>query len=42
MAIPFSTMQEKHLVYVYVGMWVLQLGYLGWMVRGWLKERVAR
>lgn len=39
MAIPFGTMQERHLVYVYVGMWVLQGGYLGWVVWAWFKAR---
>lgn len=33
----FSTMAQRHLVYVYVGVIVAQLGYVGWIAKNWLK-----
>lgn len=33
----FSTMSHRHLVFVYVGVIVVQLGYLGWLIRSWKK-----
>ncbi len=31
------TMGEQHLVYAYVAVWLLQLGYLGWILSQWRK-----
>lgn len=33
----FSTMGHRHLVFVYVGVWLLQLGYLTWIALNWRK-----
>ncbi|SFS10559.1 hypothetical protein SAMN05421771_1812 [Granulicella pectinivorans] len=35
MRIPFETMQDRFLVYVYVGVWVIQLAYLGRITWQW-------
>ena len=39
MAIPFTTMQERHLVYAYALMWLLQGGYAGWVAWQWFHTR---
>jgi hypothetical protein len=31
----FSTMAHRHLVFVYVGVWIAQGGYLGWIAWNW-------
>ncbi len=36
MTIPFATMEQKFLVFVYVGVWVVQGGYLAWVAWQWL------
>ena len=33
--IPFHTLSERHLVYVYCIVWLLQFGYAGWLFRAW-------
>lgn len=33
------TMGEQHLVYAYAVVWLLQLGYAGWILRQWRKTR---
>ena len=33
----FSTMVHRHLVFVYVGVIAVQLGYLGSLIRNWKK-----
>ncbi len=38
-AIPFATLSQRHLVYVYVIVWVLQFGYAGWLLRAWNHSR---
>ena len=35
MHIPFGTMEERFLVYVYVGVWVIQTTYLGRITWQW-------
>ncbi|MFC6644794.1 hypothetical protein ACFQBQ_04140 [Granulicella cerasi] len=37
--IPFSTLSERHLVYVYLVVWILQFGYALWMWSAWRKTR---
>ncbi|HEY0161614.1 MAG TPA: hypothetical protein VGB69_02965 [Edaphobacter sp.] len=32
-----STMAHRHLVFVYAGVLVLQLGYAGWVARNWFR-----
>ena len=39
MAIPFETLSQRHLVYVYVTVWGLQFGYAGWLLRSWVHSR---
>jgi heme exporter protein C len=38
--IPFHTLAERHLVYVYVIVGVLQFGYGGWLAVQWRKSRL--
>jgi hypothetical protein len=33
----FSTMGHRHLVFVYAGIIVIQLGYAGWIARKWMQ-----
>ena len=33
------TMGHEHLLYAYVIVWVLQLGYAGWIVWQWRKTK---
>jgi hypothetical protein len=35
MSIPFSTLSERHLVYAYCAVWILQFGYGGWLGIQW-------
>ena len=37
--IPFHTLSERHLVYAYCAVWLLQFGYAGWLLRGWRRVR---
>ena len=39
MTLKFGTMEERYLLYVYVGVWVIQAGYLGRIVWQWFKIR---
>jgi len=34
-----STMEHRHLLFVYVGIWVVQLGYLSWIAWNWLHTK---
>jgi hypothetical protein len=38
--IPFHTMAERHLVYVYGVVWLLQFGYAAWLAVQWRKSRM--
>jgi hypothetical protein len=33
--IPFSTLSERHLVYAYCAVWILQFGYGTWLAIQW-------
>ena len=33
--IPFHTLAQRHLVYVYCLVWLLQFGYAAWLVSAW-------
>ena len=35
----FSTMGHRHLVFVYVGVWLVQAAYLGWVALNWRKVK---
>ena len=35
----FSTMGHRHLVFVYVGVWIAQAGYLAWIAMNWRKVK---
>jgi hypothetical protein len=37
--IPFATLSQRHLVYVYVVVWVLQFGYGTYLAVQWRKSR---
>ncbi len=37
--IPFHTLAQRHLVYVYLLVWLLQFGYAGWLVNAWRHTR---
>ncbi len=37
--IPVHTLGERHLVYAYCTVWLLQFGYFGWLVRAWRRTR---
>jgi hypothetical protein len=39
MAIPFHTLSQRHTVYAYVVVWLLQFGYAGWLAVQWKKSR---
>jgi len=36
--IPFTTLAERHLVYVYCAVWLLQFGYATWLALAWRKS----
>ena len=38
-SIPFQTLSQRHLVYVYLTVWALQFGYGGWLWRAWNRSR---
>jgi len=37
-----STMQHRHLVYTYAGVWIVQLSYLGWILFNWNRSKPTR
>jgi hypothetical protein len=37
--IPFHTLSQRHLVYVYIIVWVLQFGYGAWLFSQWRKSK---
>jgi hypothetical protein len=37
--IPFHTLAQRHLVYVYVVVWLLQFGYGTYLAIAWRKTR---
>lgn len=37
-----STMQHRHLVYTYAGVWIVQLSYLGWILYNWNHTKTPR
>jgi hypothetical protein len=37
--IPFSTMSQRHLVYAYLAVWILQFGYGTYLAVQWRKSR---
>jgi hypothetical protein len=39
MAIPFSTLAQRHTVYAYCVVWLLQFGYVSWLAAQWNKSR---
>jgi hypothetical protein len=39
MSIPFSTLSERHLVYAYLAVWIIQFGYAAWLAVQWHKAR---
>jgi hypothetical protein len=39
MTIPFSTLPQRHLVYAYCVVWLLQFGYGGWVALRWFREK---
>ena len=38
--IPFHTLGQRHLVYAYCVVWLLQFGYAGWLFTAWRRTRV--
>jgi hypothetical protein len=38
----FSTMGHRHLVFVYFGVWIIQGGYLAWIVWNWSRIKGSR
>jgi hypothetical protein len=38
----FSTMGHRHLVIVYVGVWLIQGAYLGWIAWNWFHIKGPR
>jgi hypothetical protein len=39
MSIPFDTLAQRHLVYAYCVVWLLQFGYGGSVILRWFRER---
>jgi hypothetical protein len=37
-----STMEHRHLIYAYIAVWGIQIGYLGWVTREWLRTKKTR
>jgi hypothetical protein len=35
--IPFHTLSQRHLVYAYCAVWLLQFGYAAWLTVQWRK-----
>lgn len=38
--IPFSTLSERHLVYAYCAVWILQFGYAAWLAVQWRRSKL--
>jgi hypothetical protein len=36
--IPFSTLSQRHLVFAYCAVWILQFGYGAWLALQWRKS----
>lgn len=34
-----STLESRHLLAAYVAVWTIQIGYLSWVLRGWLRSK---
>ena len=39
MSIPFETLAQRHLVYAYCVVWLLQFGYASSIILRWFRER---
>lgn len=39
MTIPFHTLDQRHLVFAYCTVWLLQFGYAGWLLKAWRATR---
>lgn len=37
--IPFHTLPQRHLVYAYCAVWLLQFGYGTWLFTAWRRTR---
>ena len=37
--IPFHTLAERHLVFAYCAVWLLQFGYACWLFTAWRRTR---
>jgi hypothetical protein len=37
--IPFHTLSQRHLVYAYVAVFVLQFGYAAWLMVAWRRSK---
>ena len=37
--IPFQTLAQRHLVFAYCAVWLLQFGYAGWLLQAWRQTR---
>ena len=37
--IPFHTLSERHLVFAYLAVWILQFGYGLWLLVQWRKTK---
>ena len=37
--IPFHTLDQRHLVFAYGTVWLLQFGYAAWLFRAWRQTR---
>lgn len=37
--IPFDTLAQRHVVYAYAAVWLIQFGYAGWLFRAWRRTR---
>lgn len=42
MHITFHTLPERHLVYAYCAVWILQFGYGTWLAVAWSKANKSR
>jgi hypothetical protein len=40
--IPFATLSQRHLVYAYCAVWLLQFGYATWLGFQWRKSTRAQ
>jgi hypothetical protein len=39
MTIPFNTLAQRHLVFAYCVVWLLQFGYGAWVAINWFREK---